>query len=71
MGVGKQKQRYAAARLALGSFKLHGNERVTRLTIPKKLDNYDFPNETGNEVRVELIEPEDEAPYLEVKPVDE
>lgn len=57
------------SRVSFGTFTLSGAERQPRLSITKDLDGYDFPNEKGQDVRVELIECDDGDDYLEVHPV--
>lgn len=60
-----------AQRTAFRPATLHGSESDTRLTITTALDAYDFPNDPGTEVRVELVEYEDESNRLEVIPCED
>ena len=57
-------------RKIVGSYKLQGSEENPRLTISTELDDEDFPNQLGSELKVELVIPADESadPYLEVYP---
>lgn len=64
------KRADSKSRVAMGTYTLNGDPRTT-LTISRKLDGYDFPNEPGTDVRVELIEREKKPDKLEVVPVQE
>lgn len=56
-------------RRSFGEFKLTGSDGGrTSLTITTALDDYDFPSDPGEEVVVELVDPDGETPYLEVRP---
>ena len=63
-----ENHRLGVMRTSYGQFKLHGDDDNTRLTIPKSLDTTRFPNDTGDEVELILIENEDQGSYLEVHP---
>lgn len=70
MGARESTRNVHSRRISFGTAKLHGDDRRTNLTITRDLDSYDFPNETGAEVRVELIEIDGEPNRLEVTPID-
>jgi len=55
--------------LISGTLSLHGNEDNLRLTIPQDLDGEDFPNNLGVEIKLVLVETEDDS-FLEVHPKD-
>lgn len=54
----------------LGCFTLHGDTDNVRLTISKNLEMEDFPSEVGEDVKVELVLPEESKPYLRVMGVE-
>lgn len=71
MAVGKRRSDAPrTSRRSFGSFTLSGGEDVVRLTITKDLDGYEFPNDRGEEVRVELVDEPEREPYLEIHPME-
>lgn len=63
------RRREANRCVAIGTYTLHGTDQ-RRLTIGNDLDAYDFPNDAGQDVRVELVQREGAPNYLEIHPVD-
>lgn len=57
-------------RLLLGTFTLSGDDEQARLTISKRLDDYDFPNGVGDELKVEYVQSNGDS-RLELTPAQE
>lgn len=58
-----------AIRRSFGTYTI-SNEEQPRLTITRDLDDFEFPNHAGAEVRVELVQDPKRGPVLEVIPCD-
>lgn len=73
MAVGKNRSDGPRTdRRAFGSYKLTGGEnQATQVTVPSGLDDYPFPNEVGQRVKVEHVDDPERGAYLELIPVEE
>lgn len=68
---GRRGERVRGPRVkSFGTFTLHGAEGRTFLTISQRLAHEEFPNKVGEEVEVQLVQPDEGPEYLEVIPVD-
>lgn len=66
-----QKRPREGRRVSFGSYTLTGNNDRCKLEISKRLDDYDFPNNAGEEVLVELVESVEGKSRLEIVPAGE
>lgn len=71
MATQRKRRRSGAVRKKIGTYALTGNDDNTRLTISTDLDSEPFPTSVGEDVDVELINPDDGHAFLEIHPVGE